>query len=197
MSPGHRQLCRFTILVGIHAIRIHALHGNFPGVIRRLHNFARYGDELFLVDVLPGSQIVGLLHLAGGLFIAGGRVALGSGRLGDSHGIARFKEFKRQFGIQHNRVKVIAGGNVAAAVDEFILGIHGFAGSDRVGPNHIFGDHNVAGTAHRIIRFRGHDQRKSLQVCRDVQLAAMVIAHQYFAQVYGAGLRGKSPTSHR
>ena len=183
----------FAVLVGIHAICIDALHGYFPGVIRRLHNFARYGNERFPVDVLHRSHIIGPLHLANGLFIAGGRVVLGSSRLGDTHGIACFEEFEREFGIEYNRVEVIAGGDVAAPIDEFILRIHGFAGSDRVGPNHIFCDHNVAGAAHRIVRFRGHDKRKGLQVCRDVQLAAMVIAHQHFAHVYGPAFGGNRP----
>ena len=83
-------------LVGIQAIRIDALHGDFPGVIRRLHHFARYGNQRFLIDVLHRRQIVGLLHLVHGIFVAGVCVVLGSGRFGDAHGIARFKEFERQ-----------------------------------------------------------------------------------------------------
>ena len=123
-----------------------------------------------------GCQIIGLLHLADGIFIAGGCVSLCSGRFGDSHRIARFEEFERQFRVQDDWVEVIAGGNIAASIDEFILGVHGLAGSDCVWPNRIFSDHDVAGTTHRIIRFSGYDQRKGLKVRCDVQLAAMIVA---------------------
>ena len=46
---------------------------------------------------------------------------------------------------------------------------------------------------YRIVRFRGHDQRKGLQVCRGFQLAAMVTAHQHFAHVYGPAFGGNRP----
>ena len=80
---------------GFGAFFVDMLHGDFTGVFRGLYDFARLGNQGFLVSVLPGGERIGLVHLANGLFVAWGGVSFGAGRLRDAQGIARFKKFER------------------------------------------------------------------------------------------------------
>ena len=45
-----------------------------------------------------------------------------------------------QFGVQNQRIELVAGGSVAAAIDQFILGIHVLGGADCVRANGVFKD---------------------------------------------------------
>src|SRR5712664_3104339 len=133
---------------GFGAFFVDMLHGDFTGVFRGLYDFARLGNQGFLVSVLPGGERIGFVHLANGLFVAWGGVSFGAGRLRDAQGIAGFKEFERQFGVQNNRVEPVARGDVAPAIDQFILGVHSFASADGIRANGVLEDHDVAGTTH-------------------------------------------------
>src|SRR6202158_6264836 len=143
--------------------------------------------------MLPGGERIGLVHRANGLFVAWGGISFGAGRLRYAQGIARFKEFERQFGVQNYRVELITSGDVAAAIYQFVFGIHGLASADGIRANGVLEDHDVAGTTHGIIRFRGYDHRESLKVRGHVQLAAVVIAHQNFADVDWAAFGRNRP----
>ena len=136
---------------------------------------------------------IDFVHQLDSMLIAVAGVLLGSFGLRDAQGVARFKELQRQLGVQNHGVEFVAGGNIAAAFHEFILRVHCFGGSLGVLANHVFKHHDIAGLPHRIIRFRGDDQSESLKVGGDVELAAMVVAHQYFAQVHGAAFGRNRP----
>ncbi len=127
------------------------------------------------------------------MLIAVAGVRLGSFGLRDAQGIARFKEFQRQLGIQNHRIEFVAGGNVAAAFQKFILCVHRFGSSLGILADDVFEHHDVAGLSNRIVRFRGDDQSEGLKVGGDVQLAAMVVADQDFAQVHCAALGRNRP----
>ncbi len=90
-------------------------------------------------------------------------------------------------------IKLVAGGNVAAALHQFILRIHRLAGSLGVFANHVLKHDHIAGLPHRIIRLRGNDQSESLKVGGHVQFAAMVVADQHFAQVHGPAFGRNRP----
>ena len=53
--------------------------------------------------------------------------------------------------------------------------------------------HDVARLTHRIIRFRSDYQSECLQIRGYVELAAMVVAHQYFAEVLCTTFRRNRP----
>ena len=74
-------------------------------------------------------------------------------------------------------IELVAGGNVATALHQFVLRIHRFGRSLGVLANHILKHHHIAGLAHRIIRFRRNDQSERLKIRGHVELAAMVVAH--------------------
>ena len=63
------------------------------------------------------------------------------------------KKFERQTGVQDNGIELEASGDIATAIDEFVLRIDHFGGTNCIGANRIFHHYYVAGTTHRIIRF--------------------------------------------
>ena len=71
--------------------------------------------------------------------------------------------------------------------------MHRLGGSLGVLANNVFEHHNVAGLSHRIIRFRGHDQSECLQISSDIDLAALVVAHQDLAEIDGPAFRRDCP----
>jgi len=77
--------------------------------------------------------------------------------LRDADGIARFKEFHGQIGIQDNGIKFVSRRDIAATIDEFVLGFDGFGSAAGVGANRILEDDYVAGTANGVIGLRGDD----------------------------------------
>ena len=97
--------------------------------------------------------------------------------LRDAKGIARFEEFQWQPGIQNHGVELVAGGNVAATLHEFVLRIYRLGSSPGVIPNHVLKHHDVAGLPHGIIRFCGNNQSEGLKVGGHAQFAAMVFAN--------------------
>ena len=127
------------------------------------------------------------------MLIAVTGVGLGSLGLRDAQGVAGFKKFQRQFGIQNDRIELVTGGDVAAAFQKFILGVHRLDGPLGILADHVFEHHHVAGLPHRIIRFGGDDQSEGLKIGGDIHLAAMVIAHQNFAQVHRPALGRDRP----
>src|ERR1700677_3595183 len=110
------------------------------------------------------------------MLIAVAGVLLGSFRLRDAQGIPRLEEFERQSGIQYYRVELVAGGNVAATLHQFVLSVDCLGGPFGGVANHILEDDHVARLTDGIIRFRGNDQSESLQVSGYAQFAAMVVA---------------------
>src|SRR4029077_7819335 len=136
--------------------------------------------------MLAGGESVGFIHLINGLFVAGGSVAFGAGGFRDSQGIAGLKEFERQFGVQDDGIEFVAGGNVAAAIDEFKLGIHDFGSADSIRANGVLENYEVARAADGVVRLRSYDHRESLEVSGHVELAAVIVANQDFADVDGA-----------
>ena len=74
-----------------------------------------------------------------------------------------------------------------------MFGTQRFGGALGVGANDIFDHDDVAGFAHRIIRFGRDEQCKGLQVSGDVHFAAAVVAYQYFAEIDGAAFRRDCP----
>ena len=115
----------------------------------------------FVLDMLSGGVSVRVIHQLDGLLIAVSGVLFGAFRLRDAHRIARFEEFQWQLGIQNHGIKLVAGGNIAAALHQFVLRIDGFDCALGVFANDIFEHHHIAGLPNRIIRFRGNDQART------------------------------------
>jgi hypothetical protein len=122
-------------------------------------------------------------------------MGVGVGALGlrNAQGVARFEEFERQPGIQNHGIELVAGRDVAAALQEVVLGVHRLDSPLGVLADYVFEHDYVTGLANRIIRFRSDHQRESLKIGGDVHLAAVVIAHQDFSQVYGPALGRDGP----
>src|SRR5205814_2417283 len=92
-----------------------------------------------------------LVHEPDRTLITVASVGLSSLGLCDAQRIARFEEFQWQFGIQHHWVELVAGGDVAAALQKFILCMHCLGGSSGVRANHVFKLYYVSGLAHGMI----------------------------------------------
>ncbi len=71
--------------------------------------------------------------------------------------------------------------------------MHRFGSPFGVLADNVFEHDHVAGLAHRIIRFRGDDQREGLKIGGYVHLAAVVVAHQDFSQIYGPAFGRDGP----
>jgi len=96
--------------------------------------------------------------------------------LRDAQGIPRLEEFQWQSGIQYDGIKFVAGGNVATALHQFVLGIDRFGGPLGGVAHHVLKHNYVARLAHGIIRFGGDNQSESLKVGGDAKFTAMVVA---------------------
>jgi len=55
---------------GFGAFFVNMLHGDFTGVFRGLHDFARQSRKRLLVFMLPAGERVGFVHLVNGFFVA-------------------------------------------------------------------------------------------------------------------------------
>src|SRR5205814_7340440 len=131
----------------------------------------------FSIDMLAGGISVDFVHQTNSVVIAVVGIMLGSLGFRDTHGVACFKEFQWQVGVQNYRIEFIASWNVATALQKFILGIHRLSRAFGVLANYVFEHDDIAGLTHRIIRFRGDDQSEGLKIGGDVQLTAAVIAY--------------------
>ena len=127
------------------------------------------------------------------MLIAVAGVLLGTLGLSDAQRIARFEEFQRQLGIQNHGVELVAGGNVAAALHQFVLCVHCLGGSLGVFANHVLEHDHIAGLANGVVRLRSDDQSERLKIRGDIQFAAMVVADQHFAEVHGAAFGRDCP----
>src|SRR5205814_9822253 len=107
--------------------------------------------------MLAGGVSVDLVHQTNSVVIAVAGITLGSVGFSNTHGVARFKEFEWQVGVQNYRIEFIATRNVAAALQKFILGIHRLSRAFGVLANYVFEHDDIAGPTHGIIRFRGND----------------------------------------
>src|SRR5580693_1386408 len=105
------------------------LHCDGPRIFRRLHRLAGNCDQRLLVDMFVGGIRICRVHQLNGVFIAVWSVLLRSLRLRDAQGIPRLEKFQGQVGIQDDRIELVAGRDVAAALHQFVLRIHRFAGS--------------------------------------------------------------------
>ena len=100
---------------------VHLLDGDGARIFGGLHCLAGDCDQRLSVDVLAGGIFVGIVHQLDRVLIAVAGVLLGSFGLSDAQRIARFKEFQRQLGIQNHGIELVAGGNVAAALHQFVF----------------------------------------------------------------------------
>ena len=183
-------LLRFCLCIrgGLEFVRlpflVYPLNGDRARVFGSLYCLSGDRDQLLSRDVLFRGIFICIIHQLESVLIAVAGVLLGSLGLRDTQCIASFEEFQRQLGIQNHRVEPVAGRNVAAAFEKVMLGIECFGSSLGISANYVFKHYDVARLAHGIVRFRRDDQSECLEVRGDVQLAAVVIAHQYFAQIH-------------
>src|SRR6202040_2490337 len=157
------------------ALLIYLFDGDGAGIFRGLYHLTGNADHGLAIGVLVGGILIDLVHQPDRVLVGVVGVGLGSLGLCDAQGIARFKEFQWQPGVQNYGIEFVASGDIAAAFQKFILRVHRLGGSLGILADDVLDHDHVTWLSNRIVRFCRDHQSEGLKICRDVHLAAMVI----------------------
>jgi hypothetical protein len=113
--------------------------------------------------VLCRSVSIRRVHQFGGVLITVTGVSFGAFGLSDAQRVSRFEKFERQLRVQCDRVKLIAGGNVASAFHKFKFGIDCFARPLGIDLHDVLKYDDVAWLVYGKVGLRGYDQRERLK----------------------------------
>ena len=175
------------------AILGYLLDRNLTRILGRLHSIARSRNQRLPVTVASGGIRIGRVHQLHGVLIACAGIGLRAFRLRDAQRIASLVIFQGKICADYNWIKLVASGNIAAPLQQFIRCVYGFGTSLGVGGYDVLQNHDVTWLPHSVVWLCGNNQRERLKVGGCSQLAAIIVANQHFAQVHGAALGRDRP----